>query len=511
MSKRTVLSATIWLLLCATAAQAEPRGRLTEAGVVAEAVAKNPGLRAALAEVRSAEAAEAQAQAQYPFMLGADAGYTRAATPNLGQRGVTVSDSDSVDAGVQVGKHFVLGTEMSLRLDGSWQLSHQPSFLQPGSLTRLGPAYGVGARFTVSQPLIRGAGEEVNLAQLAAARAQLTAADRTRERVASEVLRDVLSAYWQLWYTGAAVEIQQQSLDLARAQRDQAVARSQTGSLAPADVLTFDTQVATREEQLVQAEADRSQSATELARIVGSAGGPSPGLPAESSPPQPAQPRSDAAELALAASAEVREAEAAVEIAEIKARTAGESYRPRLDVDAYVEARGLGERSFDPAFRQATGLDAASAHVGITFEMPIGDAQRSAAVTQALASVEAARDRLEATRQAVLANLQSQVTRQAAARRRLNLALATTRTAEARLAAQRARFETGSSTPLEVLQAEDDVRTARLRAARARVDLAEACVVIDHLTGELLRRHDVRVGASASAPRVASRLAPGAF
>lgn len=48
----------------------------------------------------------------------------------------------------------------------------------------------------MTQPLLRGAGRDVVLAQLDAARANRTTTALTRDRSASQLLLDALTAYW---------------------------------------------------------------------------------------------------------------------------------------------------------------------------------------------------------------------------------------------------------------------------------------------------------------------------
>jgi len=55
--------------------------------------------------------------------------------------------------------------------------------------------------------------------------------------------------------------------------------------------------------------------------------------------------------------------------------------------------------------------------------------------------------------------------------------------------AEQARLSTGASTPLIVVEAEENLRSAELRVARARADLMQTSLKIDHLTGALLLRH----------------------
>ena len=101
-------------------------------------------------------------------------------------------------------------------------------------------------------------------------------------------------------------------------------------------------------------------------------------------------------------------------------------------------------------------------------------------------AIVAARHNLESVRQQLLATLDTQREKHASARRRIELAEATVAVARSSLSAEEARLRTGSSTALAVLVAQDQLRSASLRLARARVDLASSHLALLHLTGRLL-------------------------
>src|SRR5690606_16992951 len=66
----------------------------------------------------------------------------------------------------------------------------------------------------------------------------------------------------------------------------------------------------------------------------------------------------------------------------------------------------------------------------------------------------------------------------------------TTRTlAERSYEAAAERFKYGQTIAITVQQAQDDLRRARLRVARARVDLVQQSLNLQHLSGELVQRY----------------------
>jgi outer membrane protein TolC len=322
------------------------------------------------------------------------------------------------------------------------------------------------------------------------ARITRTSTEHTRDRVASEVLRDVLSAYWELWYADSAVAIQVQSQAVAAAQRDDARARSESGSLAPADVLTFDTQVATRDEDLVDAQTTRAQRAHELSRLLGT--NEHEGFTGElSDEPLSAQAfaRDTTEQRALAQSAQIQEQISAVELARVQQKTADDPQKPRLDLDTNIQTQGLGNRSVSDAANQFIGGNVISGLVTLTYEAPLRDRVRRAEAAKARLATEVAEEQLRQLRQQVLSDVRTALDRGAAGQQKVELAERTSGIAERQLYAEQTRYRSGSSTAVAVLEAEDKVRSAKLRLARARADLAQSALTIEHLTGDLLGRY----------------------
>jgi outer membrane protein TolC len=476
--------------------------------------ANNPQLKAAIMELESASWAVVREEAAFAFVLQLDGGVTRTAQTNLIAGGVSTNESYSAGLGAQVQKRLVWGTNFTFRLEGNWQPPRNSRLGVDGpSQAPLGPGYGLSARLSVLQPLLRGAGSDVGEAQVLAARVRRTAAEYSRDRTASELLRTALTAYWELWYAHAALGIQEQSRAVAVRQRDEAVARAKIGALAQAEVLSFETRVATRDEDVLNADVERRRRQVELFQQLGTLEKQAAaGAPKEEVPPIPPAPPSDVEQAALAESPELRALEADLELARLQARTAEEPYRPRLDVEAYVQAQGLGNNDVGAALTQFGTLGAVGAYVGFVFETPLDSSGRRAEAARARLAVEIASERLAQARQGISSEVRIALTREAAARRKLELAEQTARIARQQFEAEQARFQTGVSTTLAVLEAEEQVRGAELRVARARADLLGANLSLQHLSGRLLVKH---AGAVREAPaRKAARgtgLRVGAF
>jgi len=487
----------------------QPR-QISEADVVAAAVLSNPTLHVALLRAQQSRFNLRAEQALYTPVFDANAGYTHSRTPTLFgpsatrqldangnpvldmagnpvvtavPAGTRISGSDVVDIGAGITQPLAYGTLLSASLSG--QRSSRASLEQQALLGASGPGYALVGRLSATQPLLRGAGTELGLASLRQAKLNLSANQLAAQAAASQLLSQVVAAYWELWYSAEAVHINQASRDLARVQQEQANQQVQTGALAPASALPYATQLAQLEETVLAAQTDARQRELTLSQLLGQPAGVGENLSVTDGPEVPAADEpveASAVKEALENSYARKQLQAQLAIVKDQLRIAGDPLRPRLDLDAYVQAQGL-------AFQQVGQMDAVSAHVGLTFEMPLTDTRRSAQIQAAELAAHVAEKQIEEDEISVRTSVASAIAQRRAARQKLELATQTEKVAKAQAEAERARFLAGSSIAITVQQAEDSYRQAQLRVQRARVDLVLADVALTELRGQLLTRY----------------------
>jgi outer membrane protein TolC len=398
-----------------------------------------------------------------------------------------------VEGNATLQKKLPSGAQLSASVGSSASRSSSPYVVSSGQggpeplVLVSGPGYLLSAKLGVTQPLLRGSGSEVTLAPYRQAVLQQTLAERERSRTAAALARDVLIAYWELWYASQALAVDRNAEQTALAQRDDAVHRMQTGSLAAADVLTLETQLTTKQESVLQSELERASRQNELGRLLGRERGSSELEVSEPAPPDARDLPPELLSLALQKSPEVASSNANLALANLQEKTATDAFRPRLDLDAYVQSQGLGNRDVPSALSQFAGLGIVSAHVGLTFELPLTSTRYQGESRRARATLDAARQDLAATRNQVIADITTQVQKHQLSRQRIELAMSSTSFAERQLIAKRALFATGSATALEVTQAQDSVQAASRREARARTDLIEADLVMAYHLDSLSR------------------------
>jgi outer membrane protein TolC len=464
---------------------------LSDQRAVELALKNNPSVRSLALGVDSATEQVRAEQDRYPYSLVGDAGYTRSESPQLrADDSVASSASRSLDTSVGIRRTFPFGGTAEVRAENEY-FNRDTQSVTVSPFLPADSGHATTLRASLTQPLLRGFGTRVGELDLRVARSGRTAAQRALRRARSALVRDVLSAYYELWYATEAVKIERASLALAREQQREAEARVAAGALSPVEVLTFQTRSAELEESVVSARLVQKQQSIRLSRLMGlSTGDPVSWQPVTAAEPGPVDERPSVAALGAALandSLELAELSERVHTAELRARVAGEASRPRLDGDAYVQSNGVSRR-FPDAWQRAGEFDWYSAHVGVTLELPLTDGRRQAQAAQARLDVQSARSDLESARQDLATNANLALETDVAARERLAGAQRTLAIAERTHEAAVARFELGQTTAITLQQAEDDLRRARLRVVRARVDVVQQRVALDHIVGRLVKR-----------------------
>ncbi|MBC7173294.1 MAG: TolC family protein, partial [Polyangiaceae bacterium] len=343
------------VLLALAAALAAPGAAAAQAlgpdDALERAIARNPDLRAALLDAIAArEAHRAAVNGRRPtFVANVEgqqieslSGTASGVVRNLNRQGLA-----------SVGLRYTTdwGTVVTLDLSTAAQIrevNRDPSTTQ---LFRIGPNYSGDARVTARQPILSGAGADATLAEVERTAATEEAARQDRELTTSQLVQDLLVAYWELWYADRALDVERESLAVTQRQHEDAQQRQALGTAARVDVLAFATEVGSIRESLVATEAARRSRAIELGRFL--ALEPSAALalsPETPTPDIPEAPGSDAlAALARGSSPELAALAAEVEATRVQTRLARDASRPRLDLVGSAGLSGLWNDDWMPS------------------------------------------------------------------------------------------------------------------------------------------------------------------
>ena len=451
---------------------------------LAVALGGSPEVRALVLDAVSARASTRAAEDARVAVLTAslDGGFRESFSGTAA--GVVRNDSRTIDARVGLAWTSDVGTVLSVDLwsGTSWRTVNR----DPSTTTSftIGPNYNGQLLATVRQPMLRGAGRNAVLAFEREAAANEAQSLQQRDTQASAFVRDVLVAYWELWYAERAFEVQQEATTLAQRQANEARVRVELGTLPAADALRFASTLAGLRETERSAQATRRQRAFELARLLG--------VDAETEATDPELP-SFASLDSLAAQAaerspELLALEAAVEAARQRFIAARDVARARLDLVATAGVITLWADDMLPGAQLPGGRPGFVATGGIELELPIGSTSAHAQRDGAQAQLEAAQARLEAGRLTLRASLATAHELAADARDRIVLATEAAGVAEQLAEAERGRLELGTTTPADLVVAQQDARTAALRRLRTVVDAVSNARRLEDTAGVLLDR-----------------------
>jgi len=479
---------------------------LTAASALEQALAQNPTLRAAVLDLQATHEALRAAQAAHrpALQVGVDGGHNESLISTMS--GVAPNADNRVGLDVGLSYASKAGTALSVEVGGAWssrEVNRDPSTT---ANIDIGSTYGVDASVGVTQPLLRGAGRDVGEADIRAAGFSKTAAEHARDRAASELVRDVLSAYWELWYAQEAVTVNREARELAVKQLADAEARVRTlGILARTESLRFASELATIEEQLTEAEADQRGRSAALDQLLGR--GPGDELtvevgndgPVALAGTEPLPSLEDVVEATRRGSSELQQLTAELEVARDKVRVARNGVLPRLDLTASFGVGGVWNEETITTGGLPNDRPALSGQMGLELELPLGNAQARAELAEARLQADAAEARLQAQERQLETEAATQLDSLRSARRRAELAEQSVQVARQLAEAEQEALRLGTSTALQVLEAQASLRETELRYRRALVEQAQAENALDHLTGRLLDQYAV-----SAAPREGS-------
>src|SRR5580692_10148755 len=210
----------------------------------------------------------------------------------------------------------------------------------------LNPLYSTLVQLGLTQPLVRGLRFDQGRYQLAVARKnEALNKEQLRQRV-MEVVTQAITAYWELDYAYRNLDVQTEAVRLAELQFQSNKRQAEQGVLAPVDVVAAQTQVATFQQSVFQAQQALTQAENNLKSMM------LPNrvdelwnfalTPDTLEPGDLTAPELDAAvKQALAGRPELSETGLQMAINQLDQRSNMENTRPRVDLFANLSASGL--------------------------------------------------------------------------------------------------------------------------------------------------------------------------
>jgi outer membrane protein TolC len=549
MNRFTCLVAAVLSALSSVPAAAQPRGRsqadtasaqLAPAGdddgdgpeargvalfklddIIEVAVRLSPDIARARADRDIARGSAGAARKDQSWILSANATYQRDAiagdTPDERLEPLQMVSDDKVNGTLALGRNLPTGGNLSLELG----LSHErrelfvPQELLTGSQAAMGGTQGVGtsecgekpdifcqdqatARLTLKQPLARGLGGDVALA--GEHKADLAAAEATikAQLAAEEMIRDLVSAYWELAYAAYEVDVRAESLELAKKQEQMTRQEMRAGTAAQTSLDAVTYEIAVRDEALLTAKLELEKKSLELRRKAGLEIGRRDIVVRPNEPFDIDTAEWNVDEI-LAKSHKINRQLASVvlekKIADVDVAVTHDATLPQIDLSLSGAVLGTGDTS-SAAFSGVAGGAGNGYQVvaGLTMSFELSGAARSAHDAAVARRHRLDVDRVDLERQ-IDAQVVSSVKALMSGRTRVALTDKAIAIAEDNVKAERASFLAQRSTNFNVMQRQTQLSDAKLRRGRAIADYHVAVAQLQYLSGTLLDAYRIHVRA----------------
>lgn len=238
----------IWLLSAGLQAQEEKTLQLTLEECIIRTMKNN--LSVAIQELSPELAAASLSRAREKYYPTLSFNYNQRETNTASYSWLEATESTQTKYNAisgSISQSIPFGGNLNISLD-----SYKNDTTQ--RFQTINPRFGGTLRFDFTQPLLQNFGYNISQKEIIIARNSLEASLAQLEKTLMDTVYQVEQAYWALSYAIDTLEVRRQSLKLAQELLEKNRRSVEIGTLAPIEVLSAQSEVATREADLIQAE-----------------------------------------------------------------------------------------------------------------------------------------------------------------------------------------------------------------------------------------------------------------
>jgi outer membrane protein len=349
--------------------------------------------------------------------------------------------------------------------------------------------------FSLTQPLLRGAGTAVNLANVRVARNNVTISEWGVKQQVMNVITDVIQAYNDLQYAIENLGVAQRSKELAMQLLRDNIKRVEIGVKTPLDVTTAQAEAAAREEVVIRFSRVVKDRENFLKKLITADLMKLLRTRVRIAPPpeQPFVPNVVAGVKAgLELRPDYRQAKLEIENKNITVVVTKNDTLPQLDLVASLRYLGLDDE-FGTSFQRLASGDRSAWNVGATFSIPIGNHQARGRYSAAKLEVMKALVQLQQLEQEIIVLVDNAAGAVVTAREQMDASREALRLARESLAAGETRLIAGTGTTFEVLELQKKLAEVEITEILARAAFNTAIARYHLETGTTLRVHGVKV------------------
>jgi len=394
--------------------------------------------------------------------------------------------SKTSDLRAGVAKRLYSGTTVSAssRLDRS---SVDPA------VSALNPAYDADVTLSVRQSLLSGFGTDVNRAVVERAEIGLQRANLDYKGQVLNVIQDTQNAYYILTAARQLLVVRNFSLALSNKLLDEAKSRRDVGVATDLDVLQAEVGVANAHRGVVLAEQAAQDRQDALLAIIGQFELDAPIGTVRFADLSEASPVfASSYQMAKQNQPDYLSSLAAIEQFKLDLKLAHDAAKPDLSVGGAIGMGGTNGSGSD-AFGDALDRQNHSWQVDFALVYPWGQKSDKARERQSLATLSREQSRLRLIEQTIEVQVRSAVRSVEANQESVKIATQASNLSQRQYELEEEKFKAGLSTSRRVLEAQDDLESARVAELQAKVTLHTAVAALHRLEGSSLQRYGVQL------------------
>lgn len=413
---------------------------------------------------------------------------TQQAQPGSTLDGVTAAGPRSDSANLRIGASQSLVTGATVQVGANLARSKTNS-----TFSLLNPAYNGDVSLSVSQPLLRGFGTEVNKAAIARARLGVERAGLDFQSAVLDVVRNVEAAYYNLAFAREQLGVRQFSYDVAQQLLKENEARRETGVATDLDVLQAQVGVANANRNVLLAQQTVRDREDALNALIGRF---ELNLPIgrleldDVTAPQVSFDHSY--ELARKNRPDYASTALSVEQLRLDEISAKNARKPTLNLGAGVGLNSKEGSAADASTNVWKG-DGYSWQADLTLTVPWGFREEKARLAQAVAAVGREETRLQQLEQSIMVDVRSAIRAVQTNVESLRISQLATKLSSDQFDLEKARFDAGLSTFRRVQESQADLDTARVNELQAKVALRIAQADLARLEGSSMERYAINL------------------
>jgi outer membrane protein TolC len=389
------------------------------------------------------------------------------------------------------------------------------------------PRYSTTMSFSLSQPLLRNFGLKVNRRQILVARNNLGISEEGLKSTLMNTVYSVESAYWNLVYSIENLDVRQQSLKLAQDLLEKNQRSVEVGTLAPMEVLSAQAEVATREADLIQAEAQIKSNEDQLKLLLHIVGDEDKNMAAVVPKDKPTYVLQnvgldEALAAAIANRTEIKISQIGIETDKLNLTYTKNQTLPDLSLSASYSSPGIDGTQLiydinpiDPnaqvidripggiggALKQTMKFTYPNWNFGLTLSLPLANVFSRAALAQAKLNVRQSMLQMEDQKNQIYVEVKNAVRAVEANYKRIQAYSKARELAEQKLTAEEEKRRVGMSTNYMVLSYQRDLANARISELNAIVSYNISCAALERSMGTSLTSRNIELTDFTPAPR----------